>query len=104
MVCVPAGNDSIKRPRALSPVEITDDHYRQMLKRHKRRKCEEPVSGHLFLCLTVFESVHHVSSCVCTVCLLLLLVVMLVSVWRLRVKKKKDYIHTYIHTFMPEQV
>ncbi|XP_076467906.1 uncharacterized protein LOC143298812 isoform X2 [Babylonia areolata] len=31
-----------KRPRALSPVEITDDHYRQMLKRHKRRKLEEP--------------------------------------------------------------
>ena len=63
MVHVPAGNDSAKRPRALSPVEITDDHYRQMLKRHKRRKCEEPVSSihlHLLLCLTVHESVSCV--------------------------------------------
>ncbi|KAL8581008.1 hypothetical protein ACOMHN_048042 [Nucella lapillus] len=35
-----SGNTN-KRPRALSPVEITDDNYRQMLKRHKRRKVEE---------------------------------------------------------------
>ncbi|KAK7097674.1 hypothetical protein V1264_004618 [Littorina saxatilis] len=37
-----SGTDSVKRPRALSPVEITDEHYRQMLKRHKRRKVEDP--------------------------------------------------------------
>lgn len=46
-----------KRPRPISPVEVTEESYKQMLKLHKRKRILEPVStcslSDLLLCLHI---------------------------------------------------